>query len=126
MKEGITRINVQMPDSLLEEIKESADKAQRSVSAEVVYRLTTKPKSILKVRKSRKDMLKAITYYADNSEGLDAVIETDDDLAEWTRHVIIEATGADENEPISISVTSESVVVQADSSIIQDLNMYLF
>lgn len=67
---------------------------------------------MLKVKISRKAAEDAVRYHAEESMGVDPVIETDEDLADWLVKIYDELEGG---EPIEVEVIGQDVILKGSN-----------
>lgn len=66
---------------------------------------------MLKIKLPRQKLLDAAVYHAENNEGLCPVIETDEDVIEWTRH-LFESWIINDDELPTVTINGDDAVIE--------------
>lgn len=79
----------------------------------------------MKTLTPRDAVVKAVTYHAEDAEGLTPVIENDGDLLEWLLYVLRQVGGFDDDYPIRAEVRDDGIVIEGDGEVMQAVRSYL-
>lgn len=93
---------------------------------------------MLKISIDRETMRKAIDWHAREGKGLTPVIESDEDLVDWTHYILATLTGYDPNEettPLQVDIrngspseenpTGQSLVITGSIQILDAVESYI-
>ena len=79
----------------------------------------------MKTLAPREAVEKAVTYHAEDAEGLTPVIENDADLLEWLLYVLRQVGGFDDDYPIQVEIRDAGIVIEGDGEVMQAVRQYL-